>query len=96
MYLTPLVRINRAISCSLIIPNHVLEAIALSEIISVSSPIFNSKNLSRCIAHILTFIYSPNFAWYILKNYEKKDILYHQSEICLLLLFNIYLIITKF
>ena len=96
MYLSPLIRINRAVASTLILPDHPVQAIALSEMITVFAPLLNPSFYSRTIVHIITFMYNPRFAWYILKNYEKADIVYNQAEISLLILFNIYLIITKF
>lgn len=96
MYLSPLIRINRAVASTLILPDHPIQAIALSETITIFAPLLNPSFYSRTIAHIITFMYNPRFSWYILKNYEKGDIVYNQAEICLLILFNIYLIITKF
>ena len=43
MYIKPLLCVNRAISASLLFPEHYLQAIATSEIISVISPFLNQE-----------------------------------------------------
>ncbi len=90
MYLIPIIKINRAIACSLIFPEHTIQTIAISEFLSLFLPLFNPHYYSKTIAHIICFIYNPIFAPYILKNYEKADIIYKEAEICLILLFNLF------
>jgi hypothetical protein len=95
MYLIPLVRTNRAIAASLIYPENPILAVAVSEIVSVIVPLLNPKKYSKIMAHIIAFIYNPNFASSILESYKNSDIIYYKSEICFLLLFCITLIINK-
>ena len=95
MYLIPLVRTNRAIAASLIYPENPVLAVAASEIVSVIVPLLNPKKYSKIMAHIIAFIYNPNFASSILESYQNSDKIYYRSEICFLLLFCITLIINK-
>jgi len=95
MYLIPLVRTNRALAASLIYPDNPMLAVAASEIISVMVPLLNPKKYSKLIAHIIAFMYNPNYASSIIKSYQEQDMLYYKSEICFLLLFCITLIIDK-
>ena len=89
MYLTPLIRINRAIASTYICPDHPLKAIAISESISLFTPLLNPKLYSKTVAHIITFLYNPGFLFYILRNYEKSNLIYNQAEFCFLILFNL-------
>ena len=87
MQLVPLIRANRAIAASLIYPQHPVQAIAISEIISLVGPILNPKLLPRILGTTLALMYSPYFAYYFLKKYNEVNTIYHQAEICCLLLF---------
>ena len=87
MQLVPLIRANRAIAASLIYPQHPVQAIAISEIISLVGPILNPKLFPRILGTTLALMYSPYFAYYFLKKYNEINTIYHQSEICCLLLF---------
>lgn len=87
MYLTPLIRTNRAIAASLIYPSHPIQAIAISEIISVLIPILNPKLFPRILGTLIAVMYQPYFAYYYVKKYHEINTLYNQAEICTLLLF---------
>ena len=87
MYLTPLIRANRAISASLLYPSHPIQAIAISEIASVIIPVLNPKMLPRIIGTMFAIMYHPNFAHYYIKKYHEINTIHNQAEICTLLLF---------
>lgn len=87
MQLVPLIRANRAIAASLIYPQHPVQAIAISEIISLVGPVLNPKLFPRILGTMLALMYSPYFAYYFLKRYNEVNTIYHQTEICCLLLF---------
>lgn len=87
MYLIPLVRTNRAIAASLLYPQHPLQAIAASEIISVFGPVLNPKLCSKIVALTIAMMYNPNFSHFFIKNYQKTQNYYYQAEICTSLLF---------
>ena len=80
MYLTPIIRTNRAISACLIYPSQPIQAIAISEIASFLIPIFNPKLYPRIFGTIIAIMYQPNYAYYYIKKYN-------EAEICSLLLF---------
>ena len=87
MYLVPLIRSNRAIAASLIYPSHPLQAIAISEIISVIGPFFNPKLFARIIGTTMAMMYNPEFASSYIKYYNDLNTKYNEAEICTLLLF---------
>ncbi len=87
MYLTPLIRTNRAIAASLLYPDHPIQAIAISEFASVIIPILNPKLFPRILGTIIAMMYQPNFAYYYIKKYQEINTIYNQAEICSLLLF---------
>jgi hypothetical protein len=87
MYLTPLIRTNRAIAASLLYPDHPIQAIAISEFASVIIPILNPKLFPRILGTIIAMMYQPNFAYYYIKKYHEINTIYNQAEICSLLLF---------
>lgn len=86
MQLVPLIRTNRAIAASLIYPQHPVQAIAISEIISIVGPVLNPKLFPRILGTMFSLMYSPYFAYYFLKKYNEVNTIYHQAEICCLLL----------
>lgn len=85
--LLPFIRINRALASTLILPNEPIKAIAISEITSVFLPLLNKNNYNYIIGYVLAFMYAPNYASAIIYIYKNKELIYHQSEICFLLLF---------
>lgn len=87
MYLTQLIRANRAIAASLIYPEDPIKAIAISEFSSVIIPILNPKLFPRILGTVLAMMYQPNFAHYYIKKYHELNTLHNQAEICSLLLF---------
>lgn len=87
MYLTPLIRTNRAIAASLIYPDHPVQAIAISELSSVIIPVLNPKLFPRILGTVIAMMYQPNFAHYYIKKYHELNTIHNQAEICTLLLF---------
>ena len=85
--LYPFIRINRAISSILIAPEHPIQAIAVSEIISIVAPLLNPSMYTKTLASLITMMYMPKFSSEILKIHHKQYILYNQAEICCILLF---------
>ena len=49
MYLVPLVRANRAIAASLIYPSHPIQAVIISETISILAPLLDPQFLSQFV-----------------------------------------------
>lgn len=87
MYLVPLIRANRAIAASLIFPENPLQAIAVSEVISVIGPILKPDLFPRILGTIMAMMYQPYFANYYIQKYHELNNLHNQAEICSLLLF---------
>lgn len=87
MYLTPLIRANRAIAASFIYPDHPIQAIAISEISSVIIPALNPELFPRVLGTMIAIMYQPNFAHYYIKSYHKLNNIHNEAEICTLLLF---------
>jgi len=87
MYLTPLIRTNRAIATCLLYPDHPIQAIAISEFSSIIIPILNPKLFPRILATLIAMMYQPNFAHYYIKKYHELNTIHNQAEICTLLLF---------
>jgi hypothetical protein len=87
MYLVPLIRTNRAIAASLIYPEHPIQAIAISETISVLGPFFNPNMYNKIIGIMFAIMYMPNYSSYFLNYYYKQNLLHDQAEISCLLLF---------
>jgi hypothetical protein len=93
MYLIPLVRSNRAIAASLLYPQHPLQAIAVSEIISVFGPLLDNKMYTKIMCLTIAMMYNPKFCSFFIENYQKTQNYYYQAEICTSLLFILTLII---
>ena len=87
MYLVTLIRTNRAIAASLIYPEHPIQAIAVSETISVLVPFFNPNMYNKIIGIMFAIMYMPNYSSYFLNYYYKQNLLHDQAEITCLLLF---------
>ncbi len=87
MYLMPFIRINRAIAATLIYPSHPIQAIAISETISVVGPFINPNMYNKILGLIFAIMYMPNYASYFLNYYNKQNLLHDQAEICSLLFF---------
>ena len=92
MYIKPLLRVNRAISASLLFPEHYLQAIATSEIISVISPFLNPELYSKILALTIILMYNPTstFVWFYIKNNENIERKYYDAELYL----SFFLIVT--
>ena len=93
MYLIPLVRANRAIAASLLYSENPLQAIAISEIISVFGPLLNPKMYTKIVALTITMMYNPNFSHFFIQNYQKTQNYYYEAEICTSLLFILTIVI---
>tara|TARA_B100001175_G_scaffold133186_1_gene113219 strand:- start:592 stop:891 length:300 start_codon:yes stop_codon:yes gene_type:complete len=87
MYLVPIVRINRIVAATLLYPQHPIQAIAASEVISVVGPFLNLKMYTKIMALTLCIMYHPNFSHFFIINYQKNQNIYYQAEICTSLLF---------
>ena len=87
MQLVGLIRTNRAISACLLFPENPIKAIAISETISVISPLLDPYLLSRILGALFAIIYQPHFAYYYIKKYHEICTINNQAEICCLLLF---------
>mgnify|MGYP001241358864 FL=1 len=94
MYLVPLIRTNRAIAASLIYPEHPIQAIAISEIVSVLGPFLNPNMYNKIIGIMFAIMYMPNYSSYFLNYYNKQNLLHDQAEICTILLFILILSIN--
>ena len=94
MYLIPLLRINRALASSLILPNEPIKAIALSETISLIGPFLNPYVYKKIINVITTLLFIPDYTSYVVNYYNQENLKYHQIEICTILLFNFFLFIN--
>ena len=81
------VRSARAISAASLYPSHPLQAIAVSECISVIGPFCNEIFVSKLFGHIFTAAYAPQFTGYILGKLASTKKKYEQAEIILSLLF---------
>ena len=81
MYLVPLIRTNRAIAASLIYPEHPIQAIAISEVISVLGPFLNPNMYNKIIGIMFAIMYMPNYSSYFLNYYYKQNLLYDQAEL---------------
>lgn len=92
MLLIPLIRSSRAISACLIYPEHPIQAIAISEFISVTGPMLNPKLFPKIIATIYAIMFNPSFAHYFVKTYHDINTIYNQAELCSALLFIITMI----
>ena len=87
MLLIPLIRSSRAISACLIYPEHPVQAIAISEVISVIGPMLNPELLPKIIGTMYAIMFDPRFAYYYIKTYHDINTIYNQAEICTALLF---------
>ena len=95
MYLVPLVRANRAIAASLIYPSHPIQAVIVSETISIFAPLLDPQFFSKILGLILAYKYNPTFATLMSQQYLKINLTYNQAEICCLLLFNLLLLFNN-
>lgn len=95
MYLIPLIRANRAIAASFICPTHPIQAILVSETISICAPLLDPQFFSKILGLILAIKYNPTFANTMINQYKKINLIYNQGEICCLLLFNLLLVFNN-
>ena len=87
MLLIPLIRASRSISACLIYPEHPVQAIAISEFVSVLGPLLNQDLYSVILGSIMAVAYNPRFAYFYLENFYNLNTIYNQAEICTSLLF---------
>lgn len=87
MLLIPLIRSSRAVSACLIYPEHPIQAIAVSEFVSVIGPMLNPQILTKVIGTIYALAFNPSFAHYYIKTYHDRNTIHNQAEICTTLLF---------
>lgn len=87
MLLIPLIRASRSISACLIYPEHPVQAIAISEVISVIGPLLNPDLYPIILGSIMATMYNPRFAHYYVKKYHDINTIHNQAEICTSLLF---------
>ena len=87
MLLIPLIRSSRAVSACLIYPEHPVQAIAISEAISVIGPMLNPDLFTKIIGTMYAIMFNPSFAHYFVKTYHDINTIYNQAEICTSLLF---------
>ncbi len=93
--LLPFIRINRACATILIYPQHPIQAIAISETISIIIPLFNPNLYKKTIGIILAIMYMPNYASAIINIENKNRKIYYEFEIYSILIFILFLIINK-
>jgi len=96
MYYLPIIRVNRAITATLLYPQHPIQAIAASEIISVFGPFLNPDIYTHIMVLTISIMYYPNFSHFFITNYKKNRNIYYQAEICTSLLFNLTFLITYY
>ena len=81
MYIIPLIRTQRAIAACSIYPQHPLQAIAISEILSLTLPfIKNSTFNTDILVFMFYFFYSNEHALHLIEQYKQKDILFYKYE----------------
>lgn len=93
--LYPLIRANRALVSILIYPEHPLQAIAVSETVSIFTPLFNPIIYKKILYLTTSMLYCPTFANYILETHFKQYKIYNQAEICCILLFTLTFILNN-
>ena len=91
----PILRLNRAIACTLLIPEHPIYAVAISEIGSVILPFMNILNYRKFIVLTIAIMYAPNFANAIISLNNMNNYSYQEKEILLLLFFIISISFSK-
>lgn len=96
MLLIPLIRSSRAVSACLIYPEHPVQAIAISEAISVIGPMLNPQIFTKIIGTICALSFNPSFVYYYIKTYHDINTIYNQAEICTTLVFIVNMIIYNY
>ena len=81
MYVYPLIRANRAVISCLMMPNHPIQAIAISETLSVILPFFNSKNYPKFLSLYMTLSYASYYSSDIIKIYFNETTIYNKIEL---------------
>lgn len=93
--LYPLVRAGRIASACALFPGHELTAIAGSEIASVVLPLVNPKTITRIVGTVMAMAYVPRYTSFVVKHYQKQDLVYMQAEVCFILLLILNVIVNK-
>ena len=94
MYLIPYIRTSRAITSCLLFPQHPIQAIAASELISYTVPFITYPSFILNIIGFTFYLFNdPKYTKYLIEIYKNKNILYYKAEFFSILLFNIYLFI---
>jgi len=82
-----LLRMNRAMILTNLVPEHKIAAIAGSEILSIIGPYINPKTSQDALGLAFAILYTPDFSSYFLDLYTKKNLIYLQTEIFVTLVF---------
>ena len=95
MFLIPYIRTSRAVSSCLLFPNHPIEAIATSEIISYIGPFLKKNyNYSDIVLFMFYYFYYNEDAKNLINTIKNKNLQYYQAEACLLSIFLCYSLIN--
>lgn len=81
-----IVRAERALVAAHAFPNHGVEAVVASEVVSVIGPLLHVETLGYLTSTVLAMAYMPFYAGTILDIYAKKRLVPLQTEACTLLL----------
>lgn len=82
-----LLRMNRAMILTTLVPDHKIAAVAGSEILSVLGPYINPKTSQDALGFAFAILYTSDFTSYFLDLYTKKNLIYLQTEIFVTLVF---------
>ena len=86
MYIYPLIRANRALITTLMMPQHPIQAVLLSETFSIILPLLNIRTYVKILTLVSIISYAPQYSSEIIKLYYNEYNIYNQAEICCLLL----------
>ena len=96
MFLIPYIRTSRAVTSCLLFPNHPIEAIVASEIISYIGPfIKKTYNYSDIILFVYYYFYYNDEAKNLINDIKNKNLQYYQIEASLLTCFLCYYLINN-
>lgn len=95
MFLIPYIRTARSVTSCLLFPNHPIEAIATSEIISYIGPfIKKTYDYSDIMLFMFYYFYYNDEAKNLINDIKNKNLQYYQIEACLLSIFLCYNLIN--
>tara|TARA_Y100000389_G_scaffold199514_2_gene238027 strand:+ start:2159 stop:2401 length:243 start_codon:yes stop_codon:yes gene_type:complete len=77
-------------------PNHPIQAIAISESLSVILPFFNSKNYAKFLSLYITLSYASYYSSDVIKIYFNETTIYDKIELTGLSLLTCYLLFYYF